>query len=169
MDQSKIIRELSRNRHVFEPMPYGASREEYLWKPAPDKWCLLEVICHLYDEEREDFRARVRHCLENSKKPLPPIDPLGWVKERDYIGQNFEEKIDSVIKERENSIRWLKSLQNPNWENFIEHRKLGKMSANLFLANWLAHDYIHIRQIVKIKRAYLNEFTDDSLDYAGNW
>jgi hypothetical protein len=43
------------------------------------------------------------------------------------------------------------------------------MSARLFLHNWLAHDYLHIRQINRLKFAYLKAHSDISLDYAGAW
>ena len=169
MNQAQIIDELQRNKVVFESLLKGTDEKQFRWKPKPDKWCLLEVICHLFDEEREDFRARLKHCLENPASSLPPINPVGWVKERKYIEQNFEEKLKSFLMERNDSISWLESLKTPKWENALKHPQLGKMSANKFLSNWLAHDYIHIRQIIKIKYAFLDAFTDDSLNYAGDW
>ena len=73
MNQTRIIGELARNKSVFESLLRGVNEQQYRWKPSADKWCLLEVICHLYDEEREDFRARVKHCLENPTLSMPPI------------------------------------------------------------------------------------------------
>lgn len=169
MDQVRVIAELARNRSVFEALLSETQTKAALWKPASDQWSLLEVTCHLYDEEREDFRARVKHCLENPELPLPPIDPVGWVTSRNYIEQDFAEKLTHFLKEREDSILWLRSLENPQWENTHDHPKLGKMSAKQFLSNWLAHDFIHIRQIIKIRYAYLDEHSGDSLKYAGNW
>ncbi len=169
MEQAHIINELARNRMVFEALLNGTEINAVLWKPAPDKWCLLEVVCHLYDEEREDFRARVKHCLENPTFPLPAIDPAGWVERRKYIGQDFDEKLSSFLNEREISIEWLRSLENPNWENAHDHPTQGRMSAQLFLANWLAHDYIHIRQLNRLKYEFLDGTTQDYLKYAGDW
>jgi hypothetical protein len=38
------------------------------------------------------------------------------------------------------------------------------------LANWLAHDYFHIRQLIGLHRDYLSEtIAPLSLDYAGSW
>lgn len=169
MSQNLIIDELRRNKAVFESLLSGTSSEQHLWKPAPEKWCLLEVVCHLFDEEREDFRARVKHCLDDPNSPLPSIDPVGWVLERNYIGQDFDKMVARFLGERENSIKWLKSLERINWESGHDHPKLGKMTASLYLSNWLAHDYIHVRQILKIRYAYLDELTNESLAYAGNW
>ncbi len=169
MNEQQIIAEIARNRYVFEWLLVSLDESLFRWKPAPDQWCLLEVVCHLYDEEREDFRARVKHCLENPELPLSPIDPVGWVTSRKYVEQDFDAKLSAFLSEREESIKWLRSLKNPPWENTHDHPKLGKMSANKFLSNWLAHDHIHIRQINRIKREYLDQTTEDSLDYAGDW
>jgi hypothetical protein len=43
------------------------------------------------------------------------------------------------------------------------------MTAMLFLSNWLAHDYLHIRQIIKLKFDYLEKMTGEGLSYAGDW
>lgn len=169
MDYNVIIRELSRNRDVFRELLSGLTEEEYQWKENPHKWCLLEIICHLYDEEREDFRARTKHVLETPGDPLLSIDPSNWVEERAYIKQAYADKLEKFLYERQQSVEWLQSLQSPRWDNAYEHPKFGLMTAKMFLSNWLAHDYIHIRQILKLKFAYLRQLTGETLNYAGIW
>jgi hypothetical protein len=169
MNHPKIIQELSRNRGVFKHLLTGLKQEEYLWKPKPEKWCLLEIICHLHDEEREDFRTRTRIVLESLEDPLPPIDPVGWVQERKYMEQDFENMLSSFLIEREVSLAWLRSLTSPKWDNAFQHPKFGPMTAKLYVSNWLAHDYLHIRQIIRTKYSYLQQWTGESLSYAGNW
>ena len=169
MNYTKIIQELLRNRDIFKGLLTGLIEEEYLWKSNPEKWCLLEIICHLYDEEREDFRARTKHVLETPAKPLPPIDPAGWVKERNYIDRNYTETMDKFLEERQQSVKWLKSLAGPKWDIAYNHPKFGQMTARMFLSNWVAHDYLHIRQILKLKFDYLKQLSDENLTYAGDW
>ncbi len=169
MNQKIITQKLAGNAAVFKDLLFGKRREEYLWKSEPKRWCLLEIICHLYDEEREDFRARTRLVLETPHLTPLPINPVSWVKERRYIEQNYSEKLNDFLSERTQSVNWLQSLEKPIWNNTYDHPKLGKMSANLFLSNWLAHDYLHIRQILRLEFNYLKQISNESLDYAGNW
>lgn len=169
MNHLKIINELSRNKNVFKELLADLSEEEYLWKSSPDKWCLLEIICHMYDEEREDFRTRTKHLLKTPELDLIPFDQLAWIHDRKYIEQNYPEILSKFIKERERSIEWLKSLHHPNWDNYTDHPKFGQMSAKMFLSNWLAHDYLHLRQILKLKFDYLKNISGETLVYAGNW
>ncbi|MCW3121172.1 MAG: DinB family protein [Flavipsychrobacter sp.] len=169
MNYNYIITNLQRNKAVFHSLLAGLTEEEYLWKQQPEKWCLLEIICHLYDEEREDFRARTKHTLETPELPMSPIDPVGWVKERKYLEQDYEAKLTSFLQERDNSIAWLKSLNDPNWDNTYHHPKLGALTAKMFLCNWLAHDHLHIRQITRLKYDHLKHLSGESLSYAGDW
>jgi hypothetical protein len=169
MDQSRVIDRLERNADVFRALFQGTPADELRWKPAPEKWCLLEVICHLYDEEREDFRARVKHVLETPEAPMPKIDPPAWVIERKYMEQDFNAMLDKFIAERARSITWLRGLKDPKWTNAYQHPTVGPVSADLLLANWLAHDLHHIRQINNLRHDHLAATSEQPLDYAGKW
>jgi hypothetical protein len=164
-----IANELHANKEVFKHLLHDLPEAQYAWKPAPEKWCLLEIICHLYDEEREDFRARIQHVFATHETPMPEIDPEGWVAQRNYMKQNFEGMLNRFISERENSVSWLHTTLHANWNAAYKHEKFGDMTAKMFLANWAAHDYLHIRQIVKLKYDYLKHVANEPMDYAGRW
>lgn len=169
MDHKRIIENLSSNQHVLSRILSDKNQEEYLWKANVDSWCLLEVVCHLYDEEREDFRSRVKHTLETPNEPLPMFDPIAWVKDRKYMEQDYNQTVGKLQIERNKSIKWLNSIKNPHWKNAYNHPKLGPLSSEHFLANWLAHDLLHIRQITGIQFQYLKQTTNNELAYAGTW
>jgi hypothetical protein len=169
MDSSIIIKGLAGNADVFEGLLSGVPKEMYMWKQAPEKWCLLEIACHLYDEEREDFRARTKQALFDTTGPWIKIDPVEWVTERKYIEQDYEKKIAHFLVERSESVKWLQSLINPDWNSALQHPRFGALKAELFLTNWLAHDYLHFRQIIRTKYLYLkSQDADIPLDYAGD-
>lgn len=163
------IHSLSANRAVFADLFRGLTEAEYIWHEREGKWNLLQVVCHLYDEEREDFRARIKSVLEDHTKPFASIDPAGWVVARNYSNNNFKEKVENFLEERNNSLEWLNALVNPNWESAFIHAVRGPISGKFLLANWVAHDYLHLRQIIRIKYNYLHFITNQSLDYAGDW
>jgi hypothetical protein len=167
-DPGVIIEELDRHGAVFARLLAGKPASAVVWRPQPAKWNLLDIVCHLVDEEREDFRARTRHALE-SRPGLPaPIDPEGWVTARQYAAQGYESKLAGFIHERAASVAWLRSLQAPDWDAGFEHPQLGFATARLFLSNWLAHDLLHIRQIVRLEYERLGS-GGDRLHYAGPW
>jgi hypothetical protein len=170
LNHAHIITQLEANHKTFEGLLSASDTAEITWRPAEKKWCLLEIACHLYDEEREDFRARLKHALETPDEKLPSIDPEGWVASRKYMEQDYNKKVADFLHEREQSVAWLRGLQNPAWKNAHRHPKFGPLSAEMFLANWLAHDYLHIRQIIRLRYHYLQHAAKEvSLRYAGEW
>lgn len=164
-----VIEQLAKNKTVFQNLLKDENEDLVLWKQAPEKWCLLEITCHLLDEEIYDFRFRTQWVLEKPNQTPPPIDPIGWVTNHDYINQDFPTTINKFLDVREHSILWLQSLNNPNWNLYFEHSKLGTLTAKHFLTNWLAHDYLHIKQILKLKYDYIKYKSGEDLDYAGIW
>lgn len=169
MDQDFCISQLARHRDIFKQFFTGLTDADIRWKPAQGKWCLLEVLCHLHDEEREDFRARLRSTLEDPSAPWPKIDPVAWVDERRYMEQDFGTMLEKFLTERDRSVEWLRGLKAPKWTNAYMHPKVGPVSADLLLVNWVAHDLLHFRQITRLRYDLLSTTTSEPLDYAGTW
>lgn len=169
MKPEDIIRQLEANLSVFSGLLVNKPEECIRWKPEPAAWSLLEIICHLYDEEREDFRTRVLHTLTTPEHPVPSIDPQGWVRDRDYAMQDYSEKVKAFVEERTASVQTLRNLGQPDWTRVYHHPTLGTISAFQFLTNWLAHDYHHIRQINRRLYEYLRHHSGVDLGYAGDW
>lgn len=164
-----IIEQLALNRLVFDAL-FTAVRDEHIrYRPSPERWNMLEILCHLKDEETDDFRARLRHILNHPEQPLPPTDPSGWFTSRSYEAQDYEKKLESFLTERYASIQWLQSLESPRWDNAHDHPTAGPVTAKMILCNWLAHDLHHIRQIIHLQHALLVFNTGESLEYAGKW
>jgi len=101
MTASLIIKKLAANQKVFQHLFADLSKEETLWRPYPAHWCLLEILCHLHDNEHEDFKVRVASVLENPSVPFISIEPFQWVKERAYITQNFDKKLAAFLLKTE--------------------------------------------------------------------
>ncbi len=169
MDRTHLIHQLARNGEVFRTMLTGLTPEEIRWKPAPEKWCTLEILCHLHDEERDDFRARLRSTLETPQETWPKIDPAAWVAERNYMEQDFDAKLSDFLKERDRSIAWLRGLSGAPWNNAYMHPTVGPVSCELLLTNWVAHDLHHIRQLNNLRYGHLVSISAVPLDYAGKW
>lgn len=168
MDLDFIVSRLSANAEVFSNLIKDLTREQAVWKAAPEKWSILEIVNHLYDEEREDFRARVNNLLTENKE-WAPIDPQGWVTSRNYAERDLRESLNNFLEERRKSIEWLRGLENPDWSLSQKHPAGFSMTAEQMLSSWLAHDIMHIRQIITVQFAYLEDGRKDYLQYAGNW
>jgi hypothetical protein len=164
-----FVDRMSDNLRVFDHFLRGVDIKQAAWRPAPEAWSLLEVVCHLFDEEREDFRTRLRLILEDPAQEWPPIHPGAWVTERAYSSRDYSTMVDSFIAERTASIVWLRGLGEPSLDNERKHRDFSIRAGDL-LGAWLAHDFLHLRQINELHYAYTARAAEPySVIYAGDW
>lgn len=168
-EPTSVVLELEKNLELFSRILGNIDSELIHFKPTPQKWSILEIACHLLDEEREDFRPRLKHVLDQNNLGMPPINPPLWVTERNYSAQRLPDILQAWCTERKKSVQWLRSLGQVDWDLYYAHPKLGKMTARLFLSNWLAHDFLHLRQIIGLRFAFLKQQTGEDLSYAGTW
>jgi hypothetical protein len=169
MNHQIIINRLAENKLVFAALLQNIPEELIKWTSGEKNWSLLEIINHLHDEEQEDFRRRLDLTLGDPTVEWPPIDPAKWVTEKNYMDRDFSESVNAFLAERDKSIEWLNNLESPDWKSTFQHKLLGPMSAENILANWLAHDLLHIRQITTVHWEFLSGLSESNLNYAGNW
>ena len=168
MNHHQFIDRLDVNAGVFKSLFQDLTDKQARWKPDANRWSILEVINHLYDEEREDFRQRLDLTLNHPQKEWPPIDPEGWITERGYNDRDLSRSLQNFFEERQRSLEWLNDLAHPDWQTTHRHPPIGTMSAEQILANWLAHDLFHIRQITDLHFAWLTRSAAPiSLAYSG--
>ena len=140
------------------------------WHPAPGRWSLLEIVNHLADEEVLDFRARVRSTLDDPARPWEPIAPEDWVTRHGYATRDPAESLARFMTEREASCGWLRDARDAAWDNVHHPPRLGAMSARTLLGNWVAHDLLHVRQMLRVLHAQTAALVaPGGLDYAGSW
>jgi hypothetical protein len=170
MDSQALIHRLAAGTAVFQGLVHGVSKDQAIWRPSPKKWSILEVVNHLYDEEREDFRRRIDLILHRTDADWPPIDPEGWVASRDYGKREIEPSLRNFVEEREKSIAWLKELGEVDWGTHKDHPAAGRMTAGDLLGAWAAHDYLHIRQLARLHYDYVSVLAEPhGTAYAGRW
>jgi hypothetical protein len=67
-------------------------------------------------------------------------------------------------------LNWLAGLQNPDWERRQKHPVAGFLRAGDMLAAWVAHDVLHLRQLVELKWALTGQMVRPyAVAYAGDW
>jgi len=167
MEAKVIIDQLELNATAFSALLGVKDQALIDWRPAADKWNLREIAAHLYDEEREDFRARVLHYLYRPNETMKSIDPEEWVSDRKYNEMDYELVVKDLLAERAESISLLRGIDEILWAAEYEHNKWGKIGPRFFLNNWLAHDYLHFKQISQHKYLFLKAHSTFPIDYAG--
>ena len=164
-----IYQELVNSTEMIRSLLAGITQEEAQTKPNPESWSILELLCHLYDEDREDFHEHLGFILHPDGKNWHQIDPQTWVTTRKYNEQDFNEIQEKFFAERSKSLDFIQGLSEENWD-IIHTSEFGTMSAGEMLASWIAHDNLAVRQFVELRRHRIENITKPyNISYAGDW
>src|SRR5262245_33588030 len=155
---------------VLEALLNGLDDEAARTRPAPNEWSPVEIVCHLRDEETEDFGARVRVILEGGAE-FVKIDPERWAVERRYREASLPEALLAFRARREDSLRLLASAAPAPLQALGTPwpvGRLGPLSGLDLVAAWVAHDRIHLAQLAgTLARNWATRWAPLRSEYAG--
>ncbi len=144
----RLIEEHARFPEVLRalaPLDDAARMRE---RESEGRWSPLEILAHLEEEERRDFRVRARLAAES--RPFDEsmkIDPPGWVTAHRYNEMEPPAVLDAFARERAASVAWLRTLDMAALRRTVEIPGLGAFRCGDFVAAWRVHDLLHARQL----------------------
>lgn len=133
----------------------GVPRKLLLWRPAPGKWSMLEIVCHMRDMERDAYLARYRRILAEEQPKLPDIDGEVLAIERDYRSQSLSVVLRDWAALRKENLKLLKGVKGAAWQRVGIHETAGRLTMDDFLRRHaVGNDEAHLGQIDAIKRRH---------------
>ena len=138
-------------------------------RPAAGRWSPLEILCHLRDEEREDFGARLRVVLAGGGV-FAPIRPAEWVVERRYQDEDPAAALGEFRTRRAESLALLADVDPRSLHavGYPEGRQF-TLSGLDVVAAWAAHDLLHLRQLTgTLAQNWARSLPALRVDYAGD-
>src|SRR5262245_13666971 len=136
-------------------------------RPAADEWSPIEIVCHLRDEETEDFGARLRVVVERATT-FVAIDPAGWVEERAYRDTDPKTALATFGERRAAMLAFLAGLAADRLRHAVAHPRLGPLSGLDLLAAWVTHDRLHLAQLAAtLARLGARRWAPLRAEYAG--
>ncbi len=168
MEPETFIKSLQTFPDTLATLLVHVTPEDAVWRPPDDAWSVLEIVAHLAEEEQRDFKVRLRLTLQSPDKDWPGIDPERWAIENNYNAGDLGQSLQRFHQERKQSLQWLRSMVDPDWNATHTHPKLGTITAGDLLAAWTAHDFFHLRQLTKrLLQLLARDAAPHSIDYAG--
>ena len=113
--------ELARFPLVLDALLNGLDGASWRARPARAEWAPVEIVCHLRDEEVEDFGARLRVVLEGGQC-FTPIDPERWATERRYLADDGPRALAGFRERRAASLTLLAGITPARLTTVVEHR-----------------------------------------------
>jgi hypothetical protein len=130
----------------------GVPKKTLLFVPAPGKWSILEIVCHLRDMERDAYLARYQRILAEHEPRLPDIDGELYAVEREYRSASLAEALRDWTRLRKECLKLLARVKGEQWQRAGVHETAGRLTlADLLRRHAVGNDEAHLGQIEAIK------------------
>jgi hypothetical protein len=125
------------------------------WRPAPDEWCINEVLGHLIEADRHGFDGRIRAMLAADQPALEAWDISGTAAQRRDCERDGFELLAELTAMREQSAQLITSLQPDQLARTGLHPVVGELVVGDLLYEWVHHDRNHLKQILSNVQAFV--------------
>jgi len=123
------------------------SEEQINRAPAPGKWSIREILCHLADGEGV-FAFRIRQTLAQPNHVIQPFDQDDWA--RAYAAYTAQEALAVFTAVRNWNKTLLQSLPSEAFNRVVTHPERGTMTLQTVVETMGGHDLNHLKQIEAI-------------------
>lgn len=132
-------------------LPSDAAR----WRPGPNEWCVNECLGHLIEAESRGFGGRMRLILESDEPRLEAWDAAEIAAARDDRRREPSELAAELEKRRAESLELLSSVREADLQRGGVHPRIGRITVDELLHEWVHHDANHLRQALAAVEAYV--------------
>jgi hypothetical protein len=115
--------------------------------PAPGKWSVREILCHLADCEIV-FAFRLRQTLAEPHHVIQPFDQDLWAG--NYGAYDAQSALAVFTAVRNFNVKLIESLPPDALSKPVTHPERGAMTFQSIVETMGGHDLNHIGQIEKI-------------------
>ena len=134
---------------VFQASLQGCTQEQVqALRGGDDGWSVLEVLCHLRDNE-ERVLERMRLMRDEIDPFIAAYDQEQWARERTYTADNLREALETFVRLRAIHIAELVALTLADWERTGQHEERGRITIGIQTMRVVCHDAIHAAQLVR--------------------
>ncbi len=133
----------------------GMPKKLLLWSPAPGKWSIHEIVCHMRDMEQDAYLNRYQRILAEENPVLPNIDGDAYALEKQYRRQKLSGVLRDWKRLRKENLKLLKKVQGDQWQRPGVHETDGPLTLEIILKRQaIGNDQAHLSQIAHIKLRY---------------
>jgi len=159
--------DLTRLPAVLRALLDGLERSLWRERPAATEWSPVEIVCHLRDEETEDFGARVRVVVAGADR-FVPIHPERWAVERRYRDADPPAALAALCERRAANVKFLATVPLERLRQTVTQPGTGPLSGLDLLAAWVTHDRLHLAQLTAtLARLGARRWAPLRAEYAG--
>lgn len=122
------------------------------YKPAPDKWCIHEILGHLADIEIV-YAYRLRQMLADKKPVIAPMDQDDWARNLGYLETPPAELVALYGLNRHANLRLLQRLKPADLGKSAYHPETKEdFTVAQLIERMGTHGASHLAQIERLKK-----------------
>lgn len=127
------------------------TRAELLKRPAPGKWSIQEIACHLADAEIANA-WRYRKVFAEDEFRITTYDQDCWAAAHQYRRQDLRLALEQFRALRARNVALMKLVGRKAWSRTAMHPTLGTLSAGQIIVHQVHHSANHLAQIERIRK-----------------
>jgi hypothetical protein len=128
----------------------NAPRKKVTTRPAPGKWSVQEILCHLCDDEIA-IGWRMRQMITRPGSTIAAFEQTDWVRDFKYDKWNFKDTLTLFGQLRKNNLQMLKLVSRDKFNKaYGIHEERGKETLDFFVKLNAGHDLNHLMQIKRL-------------------
>jgi hypothetical protein len=127
----------------------GLSPRQLAARPAPGKWSIREIICHLADTEAV-MGCRARWIAFEEHPTLVPFDQEKWAAGREREQEPLAETLERFRLLRKTQLRLFRAAPKRAFARTGFHPERGSVTLQEQLETLAGHDLNHLGQIRRL-------------------
>lgn len=130
----------------------GLPEKTLRYKPAPEKWCILEILAHLADMEIL-YAYRMRQMIADKNPVLAVIDQDDWARNLGYMDESPAELVALYGLNRYHNLQLLRRIKLDDLKKSAYHPELKKdVTLEKYVEMMSGHGANHLQQIERLKK-----------------
>lgn len=147
-ERQAMLESFARGPSVLSATLRQFPKKMWLFKPAPDRWSIHEIVLHLADSEATAY-IRCRGFIAQPGRQVLDIDPSRWAGSLGYYYQSTREAMEIIPRLRKMTCRLLANLSDSLWSSSVEHPKHGPMTFEMWVSLQAHHIPHHLRHMLQ--------------------
>jgi hypothetical protein len=128
----------------LENLLQSSAPEKLTLAPAPGKWSVRDILCHLADCEVV-FAFRLRQALAEKHHVIQPFDQDNWAAT--YGAYDAPMALAAFSAVRRWNLAFIGGLKPADFNKLLNHPERGDMTLQVVVETMAGHDLNHLRQV----------------------
>jgi uncharacterized damage-inducible protein DinB len=138
----------------------GLPEKVLRYKPAPDKWCIQEILGHLADIEIV-YAYRLRQMLADKQPVIAPMHQNDWVHKLGCLETPPAELVALYGLNRHSNLRLLQRLKPADLGKSAYHPETKEnFTVAQLIERMAVHGATHLEQIERLKKEAVGRASD---------